>query len=95
VPPSTGDSGVEAIIKKALPFYLAHETAGHSLDLTLTVEGTRKVSYGYHHADGTGTNIDLKIVHKVDKKSTGFNKFYIPMFFGSFDKRDMRLSETQ
>ena len=83
------------ILKKALAFYAAHEALGHSLDLTPTQEGTKRNPVGFHHVSGTGTNIDIKIVHKVDKKTAGFNKFYIPMRFGISDKRDMRLFETQ
>ena len=84
------------IITKALRWYVAHEII-HCTDLTRTDESTRKEPAGYHHVSGTGTNIDLRIVHVVDKKfyPTGFNKFYIPLSYGDSDKRDMRLLETQ
>jgi len=78
---------------KTLPFYAAHEALGHGLDLTPTQEGTSKNPVGYHHVEGTGTNIDISIVHKIDKKvfPDGFNNFYIPTVFGISDKRSMRL----
>jgi hypothetical protein len=89
------NDGVSEIMQDAFAFYAAHEAAGHCLDLTPTLEGTRKEAYGYHHADGTGTNIDIKIVQVIDKKSSGYNNLYIPVSFGISDKRDMRLLSTQ
>lgn len=99
--PSTFDGfyvheGVKKIMKEAaFPFYAAHEALGHGLDLTLTTESTRTEAYGYHHADGTGTNVDIRIVNTVDKSGTGYNRFYIPKSFGIPDKEDMRLSINQ
>jgi hypothetical protein len=92
---SPTDDDKKYILKKALGFYLAHEAGGHSTDLTPTQEGTKKEPVGYHHVSGTGTNIDIRIVHKVDKKPAGYNNFYIPMHFGISDKRDMRLLSAQ
>jgi hypothetical protein len=94
-PNDVSDASVQAIIKIALAWYLAHEALEHSFDVTDTAEGTRKVSYGYHHAEGTGTNVDLKIVHKVDKKASGLNKFYISKFHGISDKREIRVLSDQ
>ena len=84
------------IIEKALRWYVAHEII-HCTDLTRTDESTRKEPAGYHHVSGTGTNIDGRIVHVVDRKEydNGFNNFYIPSSYGDSDKRDMRLLETQ
>jgi hypothetical protein len=85
-----------ALMKNAaLPFYAAHEALGHGLDLTPTQEGTTSNPVGFHHVEGTGTNIDISIVHKIDKKTTGFNNFYIPRLFGISDKRYMRILESQ
>jgi hypothetical protein len=86
---------VQTIMKRAYAFYGVHEAAGHNLDLTPTQEGTNKNPVGYHHVAGTGTNIDIKVVQKIDKKTSGYNKFYIPKYFGAADRRDMRLVETQ
>jgi hypothetical protein len=94
-PSNVSDPSVQAIIKIALAWYLAHEAVEHSFDVTNTAQGTRKVSYGYHHAEGTGTNVDLKIEHKVDKKTSGQNKFYIPKFHGISDKREIRILSSQ
>lgn len=84
------------IIEKALRWYVAHEII-HCTDLTRTDESTRREPAGYHHVSGTGTNIDVRIVHVVDKKyyDNGFNNFYIPLSYGDSDKRDMRLLGIQ
>ena len=66
----------------ALAFYIAMEI-GHTLELTPTVEGGQKVSYGYHHAPGTGSNLDQAITNKVSNK-TG-NTFYIPLLYNTSD----------
>ena len=81
----------------AFPFYAAHESTGHNLDLTPTVEGTTKNPAGYHHVEGTGTVIDKEIVQVIDRKvhPDGFNKFYIPSLFSAYDKRTMRLLQSQ
>ncbi len=72
------------LIGKAIAFYVAMEV-GHSLNLTPAQEGTNKVptAYGYHHAPGTGANLDQSIVNKVSNK-TG-NTFYIPLLYNSSD----------
>lgn len=87
------NEGVRFIMKDvAFPFYVAHEALGHSLDLTSTIEGTDENPVGYHHVAGTGTNIDIRIVHVVKRA----NKFYIPKYFGVSDKVNMHLlEETQ
>ena len=90
--PSITDPSVKSIIKIALAHYLAHEALEHSFDVTSTVEGTRKVSYGYHHAEGTGTNVDLRVTHEYDNKG---NKFYIPKYHGISDKREIRVLSSQ
>lgn len=72
------------LIGKAIAFYVAMEV-GHSLNLTPTQEGTNRVptAYGYHHAPGTGANLDQSIVNKVSNK-TG-NTFYIPLLYNTSD----------
>ena len=89
------DDSVKSIIKIALAWYFAHEAFEHAFDVTSTAEGTRKVSYGYHHADGSGTNVDVKFVNVVDKKTSDFNKFYIPKYHGISDEREMRVLSSQ
>jgi hypothetical protein len=83
--PTTADTRV--IISKAVEFFLAMEM-GHSVRLTPTVEGTAKTSYGYHHAPGTGSNLDQTIVNRVD---TTFNNFYIPTLYNSTDTGSFKL----
>ncbi len=78
-------ANVTFLIAGAMQFYLAMEL-GHSVQLTPTVEGTSKTSYGFHHAPGTGSNLDQAITTKVDSKASGFNSFYIPFFYNSFDQ---------
>lgn len=73
------------IVSVGTEYYLAME-GGHSLSLTPTVEGTRRVSYGFHHAPGTGSNLDQAIVNTVSNSLSGFNDFYIPFFFNSGDR---------
>lgn len=77
------------LIGRAMEFYLAMEI-GHSLSLTPTVEGTNKTSYGYHHAPGTGSNLDQAITNKVSN-STG-NTFYIPIYYNSSDLANFKLN---
>jgi hypothetical protein len=72
------------VISQAMKFYASHELA-HSLKLTPTIEGTNQVSYGYHHAPGTGSVMDQTIVQKIDKSTTGFNSFYIPSQYNGND----------
>lgn len=78
------------IISKVIQFYLAMEVA-HSTQLTPTVEGTRQTSYGYHHAPGTGSNLDQTIINKVDKSTAGFNSFYIPLHYNGVDQGSFKL----
>lgn len=89
--PSVTDPNVQSIMKIAFAWYLAHEALEHSYDVTAATEGT----YGYHHADGSGTNVDVKITNKVDSKTTGFNNFYIPKYHGISDDRQMRVLSSQ
>ena len=89
--PSVTDPSVKALMKIALAWYLAHEALEHSFDVTGTTEST----YGYHHAEGSGTNVDIKITNKVDKSTSGFNKFYIPKYHGISDERQMRVLSAQ
>lgn len=86
--PTQGDR--DYIISQAMKFYVAHEPT-HSTRLTPTVEGTRKTSYGYHHAPGTGSLMDQAIVQKIDKSVSGFSSFYIPSFYSSGDQGSFRL----
>jgi hypothetical protein len=92
------DSVMGVLRDAAFPFYAAHESTGHNLDLTPTVEGTTQQPAGYHHVEGTGTVIDKEIVQVIDKKTAangGFNKFYIPSLFSPYDKRTMRFLQSQ
>jgi hypothetical protein len=89
------NTGTKRIIQELFAFYAVHETIGHPTDLTPTVESTRKESYGYHHADGTGSSLDIKITQVIDRKTSGFNKFYIPKSFNLGDKREIRLLSSQ
>ncbi|MBI4628442.1 MAG: hypothetical protein HY729_07020 [Candidatus Rokubacteria bacterium] len=72
----------------AFAFYLAMEI-GHTVQLTPTVEGTKKTSYGYHHAPGTGSNLDQAITNKISNK-TG-NTFYIPLLYNTSDLENYNL----
>lgn len=89
--PSVTDPNVQSIMQIAFAWYLAHEALEHSYDVTKATEGT----YGYHHADGSGTNVDIRIVNKVDSKTSGFNNFYIPKYHGISDDRQMRVLSSQ
>jgi hypothetical protein len=89
--PSVTDPNVQSIMQIAFAWYLAHEALEHSYDVTVATEGT----YGYHHADGSGTNVDIKIVNKVDSKASGYNNFYIPKYHGTSDKQQMRVLSSQ
>ena len=84
VPKTKADGTVDRnfVISQALKFYVAHELA-HSTRLTPTPEGTNKVTYGYHHAPGTGSVMDQTIVQKIDSKS---NAFYIPSLYNGNDQ---------
>lgn len=71
----------------AFAFYLAMEI-GHTTKLTPTIEGTQKTSYGYHHAPGTGSNMDQGITNKVSSR-TG-NTFYVPLLYNPSDLANYR-----
>jgi len=86
--PSTEDR--DRIISAAIAYYVAMEVA-HSTRLTPTLEGTSRTSYGYHHAPGSGSNVDQAIVNKVDKSGSGFNSFYIPSVYTSGDQGSFKL----
>jgi hypothetical protein len=90
--PSVSDQKVVRLMQLVLPWYLAHEALEHSFDVTATVQTSRKASYGYHHADGSGTNVDIKITNTL---TTKFNNFYIPKYFGISDEREMRVLSSQ
>jgi len=90
--PSVSDLKVVRLMQLVLPWYLAHEALEHSFDVTATVQTTRKASYGYHHADGSGTNVDIKITNTLTSQA---NKFYIPKYFGISDEREMRVISFQ
>ena len=76
------------LIARATEFYLAMEI-GHTVQLTPTVEGTTKTSYGYHHAPGTGSNLDQAITNKLSSR-TG-NTFYIPLLYNTSDQQNFQL----
>jgi hypothetical protein len=81
-------SDANSLIGKVIAFYLAMEV-GHSIKLTPTVEGTSQTSYGYHHAPGTGSNLDQTITTRTD----GTNViFYVPTFYASYDQANFRLA---
>jgi len=72
---------------KAVQYYLAMEI-GHSIKLTPAVEGTKSTTYGYHHAPGTGTNLD-QTFNRIVKGAN--NTFYIPSLYGSNDQANFKL----
>ena len=67
------------IIKTKMIQYIVAMEVGHSVRLTPTVEVVRKTSYGYHHAPGTGTNMDMQAIFS----SSTFN---IPSLFSVPDQ---------
>jgi hypothetical protein len=71
----------------AFAYYTAMEI-GHTTQLTPTLEGGQKVSYGYHHAPGTGSNLDQGITNKVTR--TG-NTFYVPQLYNTSDLANYKL----
>lgn len=73
------------IVQLMIQYYIAMEI-GHSVKLTPTVEGTRKVSYGYHHAPGAGTNMDQTFVYNSSTKV-----FSIPSIYSTPDKSNFKL----
>lgn len=76
------------LIAKAVEYYFAMEL-GHSVQLTPTVEGTSKTSYGYHHAPLTGSNLDQAITNAVTAKYG--NTFYIPTLYNSNDQANAHI----
>jgi hypothetical protein len=80
---SPADITPSSLFGAAFAFYLAMEI-GHTIELTPTVEGSNRASYGYHHAPGTGSNLDQAITNKVSSK-TGRNTFYIPLLYNTSD----------
>jgi hypothetical protein len=77
------------LIAKAIEYYLAMEV-GHSVNLTPTIEGNKTTSYGYHHAPGTGSNLDLNFTNKLAR--TG-NTFYIPSVYSNADQSSFKLKD--
>jgi hypothetical protein len=90
--PSVSDLMVVRLMQLVFPWYVAHEALNHAFDVTATPTTTRKASYGYHHADGSGTNVDIKITNTLTTKA---NNFYIPKYFGISDEREMRVLSSQ
>ncbi len=83
----------EELISMTIRYILAMEL-GHAVRLTPTTEGTKQVSYSYHHAPGTCSNLDLELVNKVSSKETGStaaNTFYIPQVYNSNDQGSFRI----
>jgi len=83
----------EELISMTIRYILAMEL-GHAVLLTATTEGTKQVSYGYHHVPGTCSNLDLELVNKVSNKETGStaaNTFYIPQVYNSNDQGSFRI----
>jgi hypothetical protein len=72
----------QSLFAVAFAFYVGMEV-GHTIQLTPTIEGGQKTSYGYHHAPGTGSNLDEAITNKVSNK-TG-NTFYVPQIYNTSD----------
>jgi hypothetical protein len=83
---------VDLVVSKAMQYYTSME-GGHAGRLTPTVEGTKRTSYGYHHAPGTGSNLDQAIINTRDKSTSGFNSFYIPLFYNGSDLTNFRLKD--
>jgi hypothetical protein len=71
-------------IYKAMMQYIVAMEIGHSVALTPTIEGTRKTSYGYHHAPGTGSNMDVQANY-----SSG--TFSIPSLFSTTNQASFKV----
>jgi hypothetical protein len=80
--PTLTPATADFILSKAFQWYTDHEV-GHSLDLTPTVQGTSKVTYGNHWAPGTGDCLDQAITSTA---KSGVVTFYIPSFCGNADQ---------
>jgi hypothetical protein len=89
-PPAQTD--IDLVVSKAMQFYTSME-GGHVGRLTPTTEGSNRTSYGYHHAPGTGSNLDQAIINTRDKSTSGFNSFYIPLFYNGSDLTNFRLKD--
>jgi hypothetical protein len=87
--PNNEPTDADFVTSHAIKFYVAHELT-HSTQLTPTVEGTSRTSYGYHHAPGTGSVMDQTIVQKIDKSTSGFNSFYIPSTYNGSDQSNYK-----
>jgi hypothetical protein len=82
------------LIARAITFYTAMEV-GHSIVLTPTSEGTSKTPtlYGYHHAPGTGSNLDQTIINKPGAKCgtlSSANLFQIPTNYNTSDQTNFK-----
>ena len=70
------------ILSKGFQFYTGHEIH-HSLDLTPSVQGTSKTTYGNHFPPGTGDCLDQAI---TTTSKSGAVTFYIPSVCGTADQ---------
>jgi hypothetical protein len=77
------------LIGKAIAFYTSMEV-GHSEGLTPAQEGTSqtKTLYGYHHAPGTGSNLDQTIINKPTAACG--NLFQIPTNYNTSDQTNFK-----
>jgi hypothetical protein len=83
----------EELISMTIRYLLAMEI-GHAVRLTPTTEETRRVSYNYHHAPGTCSNLDFQLVNTLSSKETGStaaNTFYIPQVYNQNDQGSFRI----
>lgn len=76
-------TNISTIHTKMIQYIVAMEI-GHSVKLTPTVEGSRKTSYGYHHAPGTGTNMDVQA-------NFSSPTFSIPSLFSTPDQSSFKV----
>jgi len=81
--PALTTNGEFDIYQKMIQYVVAMEI-GHSVKLTPTIEGTRNTSYGYHHAPGTGTDMDVQ----ANFKSPTFS---IPSLFSATDQTNFKV----
>jgi len=75
------------ILSKAFQFYTGHEIH-HSLDLTPSVQGTARTSYGNHFAPGTGDCLDQAITITAKSGTVTFN---IPSVCGTADQTQFQM----
>lgn len=83
--PTTRDT----LISHAMRYFIAMEI-GHAVRLTPTSQGSRKENYGYHHAPGTGCNLDQNLVHKIGRKTSDPQTFYMPVAYCQEDQSNAR-----